>query len=376
MDRIRGFDGLRALAILAVFFQHAWAPAAPFKTGGYGVWLFFCLSGFLIVRILGRERRAVEAGDETAGAALIRFFWRRSLRIAPIYYLVLVIFTVLALAGVVRDFTWPAAAWHYAALSNIYFGEVAGRWVGRFGHFWSLAVEQQFYLLAAPTLLLAPARWTRPLCLAGLAAAVVLSLGFLATGEDAMTRYTHSLVNFGPMALGGWLALGLSERAEARGRGWEAALPLAALCALPFAAWELKRLNAAPLPVIETAALFAGTAAAGLVLVGLYRNQESWLAHALEWKPAAYLGRVSYGFYLYHNLLPRRMVGQAFSAAGLGGPVAGWVEALFLFAISLGLAALSWRLIEQPILRLGRKVPALPRAPFLQRPPASAPTSA
>ncbi len=368
MDRIRGFDGLRALAILAVFAQHAFASAAPLKTGGYGVWLFFCLSGFLIVRILVRERRRIEAGEQGRRAALVRFFWRRALRIAPIYYLVLILFTVLALAGLVSDFTWPAAAWHYLALSNVYFGEVAGRWVGRFGHLWSLAVEQQFYLLAAPVLILIPSRWARGACLAALALAGTCALVMLATGADAMARYTNSLVNFGPMALGGWLALGRSEHPE-EGKAWlPTAVPLALLVVLPVLVWKLSALAVMPGPVLETAALFTGTLAAGLLIRGLYRNQAGLFARALSCAPLAYLGRVSYGFYLYHQLLPKGLARRAADAAGLHVAIPGEVEALVFFATTLALAALSWTLIEQPLLKLGRTVPGLPRVRFLQRP--------
>ena len=150
---------------------------------------------------------------------------------------------------------------------------MAGRWVGRFGHLWSLAVEQQFYLLAAPVLILIPSRWARGACLAALALAGTCALVMLATGADAMARYTNSLVNFGPMALGGWLALGRSEHPE-EGKAWlPTAVPLALLVVLPVLVWKLSALAVMPGPVLETAALFTGTLAAGLLIRGLYRNQ-------------------------------------------------------------------------------------------------------
>ena len=94
--RIRGFDGLRTLALLLVFFQHYAKLGQTFETGGYGVWLFFVLSGFLIVRILHGERVRIEAGEVRPAAAMGRFYWRRTLRIFPIYYLSI---AVMALAA-------------------------------------------------------------------------------------------------------------------------------------------------------------------------------------------------------------------------------------------------------------------------------------
>src|ERR1700761_6753001 len=134
MERIKGFDGLRALALTAVFLQHYTSLGRDYETGGYGVWLFFALSGFLIVRILAGERRRIEARLEGGGAALRTFFWRRTLRIFPLCSLALGVCTALAAAHVLRGFDWRGAPWHYAYLSNVYFGLVVGRWAGGFGH--------------------------------------------------------------------------------------------------------------------------------------------------------------------------------------------------------------------------------------------------
>src|SRR5687767_12416372 len=98
-SRIRGFDGLRTLALILVFFQHYTRLGQRFETGGYGVWMFFVLSGFLIVRILHGERERIEAGETRPSAAIGRFYWRRTLRIMPIYYLALIVMTVLGAVG-------------------------------------------------------------------------------------------------------------------------------------------------------------------------------------------------------------------------------------------------------------------------------------
>jgi len=97
-DRIRGFDGIRALAVLAVFLGHR-TPLHATQIGHAGVLAFFALSGFLIVGILHKARLAIERGDGTFADAFGRFFKRRTLRIFPIYYLTLATLAALASIG-------------------------------------------------------------------------------------------------------------------------------------------------------------------------------------------------------------------------------------------------------------------------------------
>ena len=82
---IKGFDGIRALAVIVVFFNHWTAFGRDYHTGDYGVWTFFVLSGFLIIRALHRDRIRVEKGA-SAKSAILEFYGRRALRIFPVYY--------------------------------------------------------------------------------------------------------------------------------------------------------------------------------------------------------------------------------------------------------------------------------------------------
>jgi peptidoglycan/LPS O-acetylase OafA/YrhL len=357
--RIRGFDGLRALALVYVFLQHYTTLGRDYATGGYGVWLFFCLSGFLIVRILHGERQKVEAGARTVWSALRRFFWRRTLRIFPVYYLCLGLFTALGALHMAHDWTAKAAPWHYAYLSNIYFGFVENRWVGRFGHFWSLAVEEQFYLLVAPLLLFTPSRWARGICGAVVLAALTNDLMLRADRASDMVVYVHPLTNFGALAFGGLVALSLPRAPRPGASSWMAA---AGLGLMPLFIWGFDKLplfEPVVASLVSAGPLWAATGLSCLALAGVYLNQDSRLVRWLEWPPAVYFGKVSYGFYLYHNLLPRRIVGLLAAQAGWDiHPVEG-VEAAFSFVLALGLAALSWKLIEAPLLRFKDRPPRL-----------------
>lgn len=358
MNRIKGFDGLRALAFLAVFFQHYSPWGLDASMGSYGVWLFFGLSGFLIVRNLHADRLKIEAGQGAAPEALGRFFWRRAVRIAPTYYLVLGVFALLGALGLVRDFRFPDAWWFFGYASNIYFGEVLQAWTGRFGYLWSLAVEEQFYLLAAPALLCLPARWAKGMCAGVALAAVAQNFALRAAEVPPIALYCNSLLNFGVLAFGGWVGLRMPKRPRAGTASWPTLVCLGGVVLAAGIFWKLEATRETVfvigvLPILTTAIL------GPLALANLYRNQESRLARALEWAPLAYLGRISYGLYLYHNLPPHRLLGWLSVKLG-GGPEVGlWTEAAFSFLLALILASLSWVLIEKPLLAFKDRPPRL-----------------
>jgi peptidoglycan/LPS O-acetylase OafA/YrhL len=372
MNRVKGFDGVRALALIAVFFQHYTIVGRTWSTGGYGVWTFFVLSGFLIVRILEAERRRVEAGETSPGSAIGRFFWRRTLRIWPIYYLTLLAFTLFQAIHWATDFTWPAAGWHALYLSNIYFADVAGRWVGRFGHFWSLAIEEQFYLLAAPALLLTPARHARRLCLCVAVAAAVWDLWLRASSASDMEVYANSLTNFGALALGGWMGLGLPRQAKAGTESWMIAGAIAAVFGVAVF-FHVTLYTPTVGQLVAMGPLWCTAICAAVLLRAIHRNQDSLAVKVLEWGPIRGFGKVSYGFYLYHNLVPRFLIAGEAHRFGLSWHVPVPVETAFSFLVALVLASLSWWLIERPLLAFKDRPPNLARLVARFRPRGLAP---
>jgi len=138
-------DAIRALAVLGVFYSHFWDNAS--YSGILSVRVFFVLSGFLITGILlglkatdgsGRAR----PGSTTAGHGLVAFYARRALRIWPVYYAVL-----LPLLLVNAQDVRASAPWHLLFASNVWFAYTEG-WTPSFAApWWSLALEEQFYLV-------------------------------------------------------------------------------------------------------------------------------------------------------------------------------------------------------------------------------------
>ncbi|MGE0363787.1 MAG: acyltransferase family protein [Vicinamibacterales bacterium] len=338
-------DGLRAGAVAAVAWSH-WLPEWQFGVPlGAGVHLFFVLSGFLITRILLGLRAAPDRG-----AAIGRFYLRRALRLFPAFYLVLGV-AVWADVPLARA-TWP---WHAGYLSNVFIAGL-GEWQGHLSHFWSLAVEEQFYLVWPWLIVFVPVRWL-PWLIGGtvlLGPAARLLAAWRGLGESFWALVPAGSAD--SLGLGAWLAWAIWQRPVsvptlARGRvagvaliGWLALAMLDRLAPLPAAVASGRQL----LQGIVFAWIVAGAAR------GFTGGAGAWIGHAA----IRYVGRISYGVYLIHAFAPV-VVFAAARAAGVDAliPPSPAGRAALYAATTLGLAALMWRLVEQPVLRLKARVP-------------------
>ncbi|WP_025602467.1 acyltransferase family protein [Burkholderia sp. WSM2230] len=353
-NRIAGFDGLRAIAVLMVFLQHRLFGDIG-EIGHLGVWIFFALSGFLITGILSMQRLRIEQSGSSFVAELKRFLFRRTLRIFPIYYLMLTVMSVLMLFGLASPELASGMPFHFAYLSNFWIGSVLHYWPGRYSHLWSLAIEEQFYLMFAPLLLLLAARRHFAVCALMVAVGLVSLWLMRAAHWREITVYTHPLSNFWLLALGGIGGL-VVVRHAGRARAWlghGATLFALSLCLVFFCASEPAWSDVQD-PLLFTCidAAYGVCIAALVCSIACCRNAA--VMGLLEARWLAGLGRISYGFYLYHNLIPDLMRNHRAQAL-FGGVVPLWAHAVGIaasFALSLGLALLSWRMIEEPVLRL------------------------
>lgn len=325
--------GLRAVAVAVVVAQHWLQPGFPL--GEVGPSLFFVLSGYLMSGIIWKEGIHPGAGRGW-GRRLGIFYLRRALRILPAYYAALLGCALLPLAAVRAH-----PVWFLLPGANLLIYHSRG-WPDGVGHFWTIAVEMQFYLL-----------WPWVLGLIGrrprwlLALAVSAALFRLLWASYAGSNMVHLLlpVSFDVFALGALLRL-------AEGRPWLGRLAQGRYVALAWAGWVLLRL----LPAVggwatAQASWLAGTEflTVGWLLLPARPGRQLGLGHPLlHW-----VGQRSYAMYLFHLPLLifwQRLVYHVVPGAADRTVLMGrWPVLLVLGPALLLLSAASWRWLEQPI---------------------------
>ena len=340
--RILGFDGLRAIAFLLVFVSHKSPWQVTECYGAAGVWMFFVLSGFLITRILATSRREIEAGRSQIFPALVNFYVRRTLRIFPIYYLFLAVMAALAAAGLMDLGGRYRQLADWLFLSNVYI-EVYQQW-GHLGHLWSLAVEEQFYLLFAPIALVLLSRRMLSICAGLIGISLLAHLGLFAAGAGRIHFDANSLVNFGLLGLGGLAGLRADRPLPKALRGDLAiVVALAAFLVVP----ALLSMDVY-LRFGRPSAIFIAC-----LLVQAYQNQNGRAIALLNSGPFRRLGVISYGAYLIHVVIDCR---AALRAAGFSGPAVEIAGVLLDLVLTIVLATLSWRYYERPIRALAGRI--------------------
>ncbi len=345
MHRVTALDGLRTIAVLAVILQH-YGPKAlanAVNPGGLGVRLFFVLSGFLITGILLNARRT--GADEDRGGILRAFYLRRAIRILPAFYLVLALGVALE-PQIRRDWLW-----HATYLSNHYVIAL-GHWPRAISHAWSLAVEEQFYVVWPLAVLFTPVRRLGPMIMATIAAGPLsrgLIFAFTGSALFASLPMTSALDSLG---VGAWLAW---QRRDPDRRSAPVPSWLAALGVILVATSRV-----VPLP--EWVSVVTGDLAAAAAFVWVIDRVSrggsavSWLT----WRPLTYVGTISYGVYLVHNFAGSLGVALLPKAAARWVESHGWMPALVVTLVSVLLASASWRFVEEPLNRLKRRWPYLP----------------
>lgn len=344
---IPGLDGVRAVSILLVLAGHyGFGMVVP---GGLGVTIFFFLSGFLITTLLLREQ------DRTDGIDLRNFYIRRVLRLTPeLFAFVLIIAAVAAWQGLtVRPVELLAALFSFTNYYHLTVGMCGYDTCAGWHMLWSLAVEEHFYLVFPLTLLLVGRR-PRALLLVLAVVLVASPLWRLvvvkALSLDPEWTYKASDARLDSLAYGCALAVLFARFprsltfAEHRGPAVFAAA--AALMLLSLAIRD---------PVFRDCGRYTLQGLAiGLAFVGLYASASgAGLRRCLDAAPMAWMGRLSYGTYLWHFVpldIVLQMLGVRHAAAlPLGLKL---VVAPLCTLAAFGLAWLSFRLVAQPAAEL------------------------
>lgn len=355
--RIPGLDGLRAFAVLAVIGYHVapgWLP------GGYvGVDVFFVVSGFLITTLLLRE------ADATGRMSLPAFWRRRARRLLPALLLV-VVTAVLAAAVLDRDLLVGirrqvvgaltfSTNWVEIAAGTSYFDATQPQ---LFQPFWSLAIEEQFYLLwpvALAVLVMSSASWARRArwALAAAAGSALLMAVLSFAGADPTRVYYGTDTHAFGLLLG--VAIAFAVRAgpptTPRQRGTlrvpAALVPVVALVGLAVVA----RTMPAESPVTYRGGLLLASLLAGVAVLGCATGSSA-LTRVLDVPVLRWVGDRSYGLYLWHwpvvLLVSARIGAQV-------GTARWWLGAVTAVVVTFVAAAASYRWLETPVRREGAR---------------------
>jgi peptidoglycan/LPS O-acetylase OafA/YrhL len=331
-----GLDALRAFSVLGVIWTHV-TPThglTLLNQGREGVNLFFAISGFLVTTLLLRERR------RTGGIALRDFYIRRTLRIFPLYYAVLLLYAVLValtLRGTPKGAEFWAHLPAFATYTSNWFVDLGsgGDHGVTFYFAWSLATEEQFYLLW-PAFMVFLLRLTgRQVSLVG-GAALLLCMQIIAAQNPAHSFLSMVIASLAPaILLGVIFAVLLDNRAA-----------FALLAPVLGARWAAPVAALAVLACLQAGAPMLPTRFAMAVLVASVCIREDTVVHPLlKWRPLASVGSISYGMYLMHMLAAnavRRVVGHDFGVDVFLGTA---------MLVTL-MAGLSFLYFESPILAL------------------------
>jgi peptidoglycan/LPS O-acetylase OafA/YrhL len=332
--RLARLESLRALAALGVLAGHVWGqahhfgagaqstlPARVIYGGGFGVYVFFALSGYLLYRPLAEATLRGSARID-----LRRYAINRAVRILPLYYAVVAILLVVQEGG-----GTPGQWWRFGLLAENLFSSTA---LTVDGPLWSLIVEIHFYVLL-PFVALLVARIARGsvtraaavLLVAGLAGAL-LRIWLVERHHGSDPRVTYSIVTTGFFFVPGML-LALARVGGLRPRGSADAWLLASL---PVWLVIFDRYDLTPLAAV-----------ASMLVVGacVLPLQPGPLVRALDLRPLALLGVASYSLYLWHLPIVRALDGHGLLLASI--------------PVSIVVALVSYRVIEAPFLRLRRR---------------------
>ena len=363
-------DGMRAIAIGAVMLYHFWdyrgsnlvghwdysvsnvvgqAVSVVASTGWAGVDVFFAISGFLITGIL------LDAKDRSG--YFRRFFIRRSLRIFPLYYAVT---TLILVAGLlIKYLDLPVSSPSLNSLDRLWVNYLyLVDFAVAFGDSnsvplaiaWSLAIEEQFYLVYPFIVLYTSRRTLMRVLLASLVLAPALRILFFLWTDNYSTAYSLPFCRMDNLAVGGVALLILRHGSElTRERVIRATPWIWAVTVIFLFSWTRKDL---PYVMIGYSLVAMATAA---TIVCLQRSRWLWLLSLLRRPSMIYIGRISYGLYLLH-LFVRLAVDQGplkALIAGAGIDLGATVLRLgLLFIGAIAAATVSWYAFEKPILKL------------------------
>lgn len=343
---MKQLDGLRAVAVFGVLYTHYFPEKYwlfGIYWGGLGVKFFFVLSGFLITGILLKCRQYVNSEQQTSLLALRQFYIRRFLRIFPLFYTTLALAAILNIPPVRQTIVW-----HILYLSNVYFA-IQGNFPISISHLWSLAVEEQFYLLWPWLVLFLPKRAILPAIIFLIFIGPLFRLVGVMVNLNEVAIWVLTPGSLDSLGLGSLLAY-LKHREEQLNGLTEKIIKVCFLTGFPLLLLVQTLEHIAPNMITST---IFGDISLGLTFTWLVAQAAEGFrgitGKALEFTPLVYLGKISYGIYVIHLFIPY-LINKAIHLLGLTSysskPV---IVILLSTAVTLILAMISWHFLEKPI---------------------------
>ena len=329
----RQLDALRGIAVVAVLDYHFHSGA---WTGHAAVRLFFVLSGFLITAIL----TSINWPDQSLGGRWLNirnFFLRRALRISPAYFLIIAILLVLNLDNIRR-----VALWHILFASNVLFSLQNQHVPWEAAAWWSVSVEEQFYLIWPLLMVLSSERFRSWIAIAAILIGCCWHVSTLF--DDRLGAYYLPPASLD--ALGAGALLALSKSKFKRWRSYFMPVIATSVAATGFAifmAWPAQIYDLLSLPGMV--ALVAGATVGFTGITGWFLNL----------RPLRGLGKISYGLYLYHFAVLAALLRLCGNDSFIAFPT--WTRFLAAGSASVLVALLSWYFVERPTNRLKRYFP-------------------
>ncbi len=338
-------DGLRAFAMILVLLHHFGGHYLnSMNLGTIGVRFFFVVSGFLITRILLKSRAKFENGASTWRHELGNFQMRRLIRTLPVYYLALLVAAAIGIPPVRKTLGWTLTF-----LTNFYMAHI-GYYPAAISHFWTLAVQEQFYLFWPFMIFFLPKLWIKYSFPTLIAISLVFRIWCIQTGASDIVRWFNLLNNLDTFAAGGILAyvsltnpLLIVKRAT---RVWSGVLAVLSMCVS-----HQLRLLPPDSPWSIWIELFEVAFMTWLVACSV-SGFRGWFGSLLSWQPLTYLGKISYGIYVYHVFVAI-LLQPFFQRMGQTGTHSTSILLTFFIksGVSIAIASLSWHFFEQPMLK-------------------------
>ncbi len=357
MNYIKSFDSLRAIAVTLVIISH-WLPQNHFlnflPNGDIGVDAFFVLSGFLITTIL-LDNRGSELNDLKHKLILAKnFFARRSLRIFPIYFLLLIILYIC------QSYTHislkHSILYHITYTSNIFFF-IKQDWEGSMSHLWSLAVEEQFYLIWPWIILFTPIRYLKHVIIGFICLGICSNLVLYYIFPGKVLYYILTPTCFDAFGLGAIISHNLKYEPQRYPQIRKYVvigilLSFLSVCILKILNPEIYLLR----PLISFTCAY-------LILILL--QEKSLINDLISNKILTFIGKISYGMYLFHNFIPwffDNFLLFISKSADIKAILIqyqinnhnGLTPFILKYFILIMISYMSWRIIEKPLLSFKR----------------------